>query len=201
MGDDARETRGTPRTARAESYAAAEAARGGGEAARGGGEAYVQGAGDAATAAAAGRSAAHLESLATRLHSVAIHLLRRVRVEDEAIGVSPARASALSVLVFGGERTVGELAAAEQVSAPTMSRIVAALEAEGLVERRRGEEDRRSVVVRATARGRALLAEGRRRRVEHLRALLSGLAAEEVAALSRAAVLLEKVLRDGGRKA
>ncbi|HXX01836.1 MAG TPA: hypothetical protein VEJ00_11510, partial [Candidatus Acidoferrales bacterium] len=65
-----------------------------------------------------------LLSLADRLHSVAIHLLRRVRKQDVETGEGPARLSALSVLVFGGPKTLGELAAAEQVKPPTMSRIV-----------------------------------------------------------------------------
>ena len=62
--------------------------------------------------------------VADRLHSAAIHLLRRVRQQDVATGEGPARLSALSVLVFGGPKTLGELAAAEQVKPPTMSRIV-----------------------------------------------------------------------------
>src|SRR3954463_14052103 len=69
--------------------------------------------------------ARELLELADRLHSTAIHLLRRVRKQDVAIGQGPARLSALSVLVFGGPKTLGELAAAEQVKPPTMSRIVA----------------------------------------------------------------------------
>src|SRR5271169_3195797 len=61
------------------------------------------------------------------LHSAAIHLLRRVRKQDSASGVGPAQLSALSVLVFAGPKTLGELAAAEQVKPPTMSRIAAGL--------------------------------------------------------------------------
>src|SRR5215467_3653638 len=71
--------------------------------------------------------AGELEAIADRLHSTAIHLLRRVRKQDVATGEGPARLSALSVLVFGGPKTLKELAAAEQVKPPTMSRIVAGL--------------------------------------------------------------------------
>ena len=93
--------------------------------------------------------------VADRLHSAAIRLLRRVRVEDAASGVTPAQLSALSVLVFGGPRSVTALADAEQVAVPTISRLVATLEAAGLVCReRRG----RNVIVRRTPRGTALLA-------------------------------------------
>ena len=75
------------------------------------------------------------DALADRLHSAAIRLLRRLRAEDAASGVSAPRLSALSVLVFAGPRTLGELAAAEQVRPPTMTRLVTALEAQGLLAR------------------------------------------------------------------
>ena len=71
-----------------------------------------------------------IENLADRLHSTAIHLLRLVRVQDAATGIAPARLSALSVLVFGGPMSLNQLAQAEQVRPPTMSRIVDALELE-----------------------------------------------------------------------
>src|SRR5437868_13069961 len=99
--------------------------------------------------------------VADRLHSAAIHLLRFVRREDTRSGLSAPRLSALSVIVFAGPLTLGELAAAEQVRPPTMTRLVAALEAEGLVERVPDPRDGRVVRVRATARGRRLLMAGR----------------------------------------
>src|SRR5262250_1499425 len=103
------------------------------------------------------------EELADRLHSAAIHLLRLVRVQDTASGIGPARLSALSVIVFGGPISLNDLAAAEQVHPPTMSRIVDALEAAGLARRRSNQEDRRAVLIEATARGSAVLRAGRRR--------------------------------------
>src|SRR2546427_8806199 len=75
--------------------------------------------------------------VADRLHSAAIHLLRHVRKQDVATREAPARLSALSVLVFGGSVTLGQLAAAEQVKPPTMTRIVTGLESSGLAERGR----------------------------------------------------------------
>ncbi len=57
-------------------------------------------------------------AVADRLHSAAIHLLRRLRRTDEATGLSPARLSALSVVVYAGPRTLGELAGIEQVRPP-----------------------------------------------------------------------------------
>ena len=141
------------------------------------------------------------DEVADRLHSAALHLLRLVRREDVATGLSPARLSALSVLVFGGARTVGELAAAEQVRSPTMSRLVAEMEAEGLVERRPAAADRRVVMVTATGKGRRVLQDGRRRRVSTLAARLSALDGSDVALLDRAAALVEHMVADRASQA
>src|SRR4051795_7222236 len=91
--------------------------------------------------------------LADRLHSAAIHLLRRLRREDDASGLPAPQLSALSVVVFGGPVTLGDLARAEQVRPPTITKIVGALEAAGLVEREPDVDDKRIVRVRATAAG------------------------------------------------
>src|SRR5215472_16823368 len=100
------------------------------------------------------KSEARSELLETadQLHSTAIHLLRRLRVRDRESGIGPAQLSALSVLVFGGPRSLGELADAEQVRPPTMSRIVSGLEKAGLVKREETEDGRRVRLV-ATAKG------------------------------------------------
>src|SRR5918912_3988253 len=90
---------------------------------------------------------------ADRFHSAAIHALRRVRREDPATGLSAARLSALSVLVFGGPRTLGELAAAEQVRPPTMTGLVRALEEGGYVRRDADPDDGRVHRLRSTAKG------------------------------------------------
>ena len=132
--------------------------------------------------------------IADRLHSAAIHLLRRLRKVDEATGLSAARLSALSVLVFGGPTTVGALARAEQVSAPTMSRLLSGLERDGFVAREADEEDARAVRVRATTKGTRVLQQGRERRVTELVDLLEGLSAEELRTLRSAAELMERVL-------
>lgn len=132
--------------------------------------------------------------VADRLHSAAIHLLRRLRVRDLASGVGPAQLSALSVLVFGGPRSLGELAEAEQVRPPTMSRIVAGLERDGLV-RRHPTEDKRRIQLEATEKGTKMLWEGRRRRVESLAGAVEALSETEVQRLGELAELLEEVLR------
>jgi DNA-binding MarR family transcriptional regulator len=132
--------------------------------------------------------------VADRLHSAAIHLLRRIRKVDEASGLSAARLSALSVLVFGGPTIVGALARAEQVSAPTMSRLVSGLERDGFVVRESDERDARAVRVRATAKGTRVLQRGRERRVAELVDLLEGLSSEDLRTLGSAAEIMEQVL-------
>ena len=136
---------------------------------------------------------------ADRLHSAAIHLLRRLRREDTATGLAPARLSALSVLVFGGPMSLTALAAAEQVKAPTMTKVVQALEKEGLVRRGGNPDDRRGTVLAATAKGRRIMEEGRRRRIERLAADLASLPAADRAALRNAAEILEKISGQKGR--
>jgi len=132
-------------------------------------------------------------AVANALHSAAIHLLRGVRKEDESTGVGPARLSALSVLVFGGPMRLTQLARLEQVKPPTMTRVVAGLEAGGLVKRRADTDDGRAVRLEATTRGTKLLQEGRRRRVARLATALETLAPEEIEMLDRAAAIIERV--------
>jgi DNA-binding MarR family transcriptional regulator len=131
---------------------------------------------------------------AARLHALAIHLLRRVRTADAEAGLSAARLSALSVLVFGGGCTIGELATAEQVSPPTMTRLVAGLVAHGLVRRRRSSSDARVMMVAATAKGRRILEEGRDRRVVLVAELLTGLDFADLARVEVALDVLERTL-------
>jgi DNA-binding MarR family transcriptional regulator len=133
--------------------------------------------------------------LATRLNSVAIHLLRRLQREDTKLGLSGARLSALSVLVFGGPRTLGKLADAEGVSPPSMTRLVTAMEAEGLVAREKNSADGRSVIVRASAEGERILIRGREQRVEALAGWLAELSPAGLASLDDATTTLESLLR------
>jgi len=132
--------------------------------------------------------------IADRLHSAAIHLLRRVRVRDRESGIGPAQLSALSVLVFGGPRSLGELADAEQVRPPTMSRIVTGLERAGLV-RRHATEDGRRVRLEASAKGRKILEAGRQRRVESLAKAMSTFTDKEQRQLGELTDLLREVIR------
>ena len=133
---------------------------------------------------------------ADRFHSAAIHALRHVRREDSATGLSAARLSALSVLVFGGSRTLGALAAVEQVRPPTMTSIVRALEADGYVRRKTDPKDGRVSRVSATSKGEQVLQRGRRRRVERLGGRLAKLEPSEVETIRHAAELVERALAE-----
>jgi DNA-binding MarR family transcriptional regulator len=134
-----------------------------------------------------------LSRLANRLNSGAIHLLRRIGRDDAADGLTGARASALSVLVYGGVQKLGSLAAREGVAAPTMTRIVEALVQDGLVRREVAPGDRRAVVLEATPRGRQVMERGRARRIQRLAEELSHLAPDEIATLERAVEVLERL--------
>jgi DNA-binding MarR family transcriptional regulator len=137
-----------------------------------------------------------LLEVADRLHSTAIHLLRRVRKQDVASGEGPARLSALSVLVFGGPKTLGELAAAEQVKPPTMSRIVAGLARSKLIEITADPQDGRRMSIRPTPKGVKLLHEGRQRRIESLASHLAGLSKQELAQVAESTNILTRLLQE-----
>src|SRR6185295_11442802 len=131
--------------------------------------------------------------VADRLHSAAIRLLRRVRVVDDETGLSAPKLSALSVLVYRGPSSLKDLARAEQVTAPTMSKLVADLEAEGLAAKRADRDDKRGVRIEVTARGRALFEEGRRRRLALLRKKVAQLPKTEQVLLGEAAALMLQI--------
>jgi DNA-binding MarR family transcriptional regulator len=121
-------------------------------------------------------------------------LLRQLRKEDDASGLSAPRLSALSVVVFGGPLTLGKLAAAEQVKPPTMTRIVTGLEKEGLVKRIGDPRDRRLTRIQATIKGQKVLTAGRARRVERLTAAVKDLRGGELAELTRGVHLLQRIV-------
>jgi|SRR5579859_3825070 len=134
--------------------------------------------------------------LADRLHSAVIHLLRRLRIQDLASGIGPAKLSALSVLVFSGRPlSLAELASAEQVKNPTMSRLVAAMEGEGLVKIAAAKEDARSIQITPTVRGKALLLAGKKRRVDSLAQAVSRLTDTELQQMEQATGLLREIIR------
>jgi DNA-binding MarR family transcriptional regulator len=127
-------------------------------------------------------------------HHLAIALLRSMRRVDEANGLAGPRASALSVLVFRGPQSLGELAAAEGVKPPTMSRLVKAMQAEGLVESQSAKHDQRAVRIAASAKGRRLMLQGRAKRLAAIRELLRDASAGESKALETVVGLLARAL-------
>ncbi len=129
--------------------------------------------------------------VANRLNSAAIHLLRRISRDDGVDGVTGARLSALSVLVYGGPMSAGSLARRERIAAPTAVRIVDALVREGLVERLDVPGDRRRRDLASTPAGRALMERGRARRIERLAGELADLADDDLSALERGLAVLE----------
>jgi DNA-binding MarR family transcriptional regulator len=133
--------------------------------------------------------------LADRLHSLAIHLLRRIKRGDEAAGLSAPRLSALSVIIYRGPISLTELAKAEGVTAPTMTRLTQALVRSGLVEKSLNQRDNRVVLLRGTPAGRRTLDIARANRLTALAQLLDRLAPDEVAIVERAVSALEPLFR------
>ena len=133
--------------------------------------------------------------IADRLHSASIHLLRFARQQDPLSREGPARLSALSVLVFGGPMTLGQLAAAEQVKPPTMSRIVAGLKRSGLARISVDAGDARRIRVSVTDKGERLLQEARQRRIFVLSEVLGGMKETELSVLRDAAKIIEAGIR------
>lgn len=131
--------------------------------------------------------------VADKLHSAAIHLLRRLRNSDKDSGLSPARLSVLSVLVFSGAKTPGELAQIEQVKPPTMTGLIQALEKDGLVVRKAHAQDKRALTIRITAKGNRKLNHARELRLRQLRMLMKTLSRDEVRMLAKASRLMEKL--------
>jgi DNA-binding MarR family transcriptional regulator len=131
--------------------------------------------------------------VADHIHSAAIRVLRGLRRQDDKWGLSAPRLSALSVVVFGGPITLGDLARVEQVKPPTMTRLVQALEAARLVTRTADSGDARIMWIKATPKGRKLLFKGRAARVRALSTRLASFTSEEVESLDAAAALLLRV--------
>jgi DNA-binding MarR family transcriptional regulator len=139
-------------------------------------------------------SSKNSQMVAEQMHSAAIHLLRKLRREDAESGLNAPRLSALSVIVFAGPVTLGDLAAAEQVRPPTMTRIVDALVEQGLATRNKNAQDGRSTLIAATAAGRKLLMQGRERRVRALARQIAALNLREREVLEESAEILRRVI-------
>jgi DNA-binding MarR family transcriptional regulator len=136
-------------------------------------------------------------SLGSQLRLAVLRLSRRLRQQSPG-DVTASQLSALAVLAKHGELSLGELAAIERIAPPSMTRIAARLEEQGLLERRVDAADRRVARVAASPAGEALLEEIRTRRDAYLAARLQDLTAEERTVLARAVPLLERLASDDG---
>jgi DNA-binding MarR family transcriptional regulator len=134
-----------------------------------------------------------LVEAARDLNSAAIHLLRGMRAVDRASGLTPARLSALSVLVFGGPSTLGQLARTEDVSGPTMTRIVDGLVTLGLATREEHPESARQVLISPTHAGAELMRAAAGRRVDVIVAALDSLPIGDRQAIVAAAPSLREL--------
>ena len=137
----------------------------------------------------------HRTELAGQLRLSVMRLARRLR-QQAPEGITPSQLSALAVLESRGPMTLGELAAAERVSPPTMTRIASAIEESGLVARAADEADRRRSVMRLTSEGRALIRNSRRRKTAYLAARFQKLDADELETLERAAALMDRLVAE-----
>jgi DNA-binding MarR family transcriptional regulator len=135
------------------------------------------------------------EELATRLRVAVTRLNRRLRQQSLA-GLSPAQASALGSVSRLGTPTLGELAAAEQVQPPTVTRLVAGMEVAGLVTRRADATDRRVCRVQLTAEGRRTLQRIRSLKNAFLTRRLASLDAGEQALAAELTALLEHLVAE-----
>jgi DNA-binding MarR family transcriptional regulator len=135
------------------------------------------------------------EQAASALNSGAIHLLRSLAAVDRLAGLTAARLSALSVVVFAGPQSLGALASAERVAGPTMTRIVDGMVAAGLAERRPDPADGRAVLITATAAGDSLMRAAAGRRIAAIAAAIETLPAADQRRIAAAAGLLDQVAR------
>jgi DNA-binding MarR family transcriptional regulator len=133
---------------------------------------------------------------ATPLRHAVMRLSRRLRQEGTVQGsLTMGSLATLATVDVHGPMTLGELAQAERVKPPSITRVVVALEAEGLLVRRADPSDGRVSLVAVTRAGKALLAQQRRRRDQWLDARLAELSEQDRELLDRAAEVLERLAR------
>ncbi|MGH9091806.1 MAG: MarR family winged helix-turn-helix transcriptional regulator [Acidimicrobiales bacterium] len=133
------------------------------------------------------------QDLAARVRVAVTRLNRRLRQQALA-GLSPAKATALGSIHRLGSPTLGELALAEQVQPPTMTRLVAAMEEAGLVARMADAEDGRVFRVRLTGEGRRTLERIRTMKTAYLTRRFAALEPHERASLGELTALLERLV-------
>jgi DNA-binding MarR family transcriptional regulator len=139
----------------------------------------------------------HLE-IAARLRLAVVRTARRLR-REAGTGLSPSLTAALATIEGCERLTPSQLAEREGIKRPAATRIVARLEGEGLVERAKDPDDGRVTMIAVSPAGRELLRRIRRRKNEYLARRLRDLPVDDLAALARAADVLERLLEDGRR--
>ena len=132
-------------------------------------------------------------ALASALRMSVMRLARRLRSERADTSLSISALAALATLDRHGPLTPGELAAHEKVSAPSMTRLTASLEAAGLLSRSAHPSDGRQVLLTLAPAGLDLLREDRRRRDAWLSQRLDDLDPQDVEVLRRAADVLDRL--------
>jgi DNA-binding MarR family transcriptional regulator len=147
------------------------------------------------TAHANSTATASLPEVASRLRLAVMRLSRRLRQHAPG-GITPSQISALATVVKEGRITLSQLAVAERVQPPSITRVVDALVTDGLATRTQSDQDRRVAWVEPTANGRALVETIRRQRDAYLAQRLATLTRDDVALLARAAALLEELTAD-----
>ncbi len=135
---------------------------------------------------------ADTELLAADLRVAVARLARRLR-QQTGVEITASLLSALWSIETLGPVTLGDLAGAEQVQPPTITRIASRLEESGLVVREVDRADRRVMRVRLSGEGRRLLERTRSRRTAYLAKRLRSLAPEELGVLGRAAPILQRL--------
>jgi DNA-binding MarR family transcriptional regulator len=136
-----------------------------------------------------------MADLSPRLRLAVTRTARRLRQEADA-GLSPSLTAALATLERHGPLTPSRLAEVERIQRPTVTRLVATLEEDGLVTRETDPDDRRVSHIRITKEGRALVKKLRSRKNAYLSRRLRDLDDEELEILERATAILERILED-----
>jgi DNA-binding MarR family transcriptional regulator len=136
-----------------------------------------------------------LPEAASRLRLAVMRLSRRLRQHAPG-GITPSQLSALSTVVAEGRITLSQLAVAERVQPPSITRVVDVLVTDGYATRTQSQEDRRVAWVEPTTTGRALVESVRRQRDAYLAQRLRSLPPDDIAVLARAAALLEALTAD-----
>jgi DNA-binding MarR family transcriptional regulator len=132
--------------------------------------------------------------VANELRPVLLRLNRELRRELGPLGITGGQAALLHAIRSAPGVGIGDLARRECVSTPAISTAVSRLESAGLVERVRGDADRRRVGLSLTAHGERVLAEARSRRTAWLADRLRRLPADDLAAVHEAGAALRRLL-------